>query len=141
MLIVQVSTVGGGEELAAGDHHSYQESKAARVCRGALLCHCCRANTDRRQCSRRLIAILADSQKAIAASQPVIHYYSHIVYAFLRTKLTVVGCTLHDLVSAVAKENDSSLPNDQSVLTEILTTLSDKGQDPLYDTIPTPAGL
>ena len=85
---------------------------------------CRRANTD---ASRRLIAILADSQKAIAASQPVIHYYSHVVYAFLRTKLTVVGCTLHDLVSAVANENDSSLPNDQSVLIEILTTLSDKG--------------
>ena len=85
---------------------------------------CRRANTD---ASRRLIATLADSQKAIAASQPVIHYYSHVVYAFLRTKLNVVGCTLHDLVSAVAKENDSSLPNDQSVLIDILTTLSDRG--------------
>ena len=85
---------------------------------------CRRANTD---ASRRLIAILTNSQKAIAASQPVIHYYSHVVYAFLRTKLNVVGCTLHDLVSAVAKENDSSLPNDQSVLVEILTTLSDRG--------------
>ena len=91
---------------------------------GCIAMDCRRANTDT---SRRLIAILADSQKAIAASQPVIHYYSHVVYAFLRTKLTVVGCTLHDLVSAVAKENDSSLPNDQSVLTVILTTLSDKG--------------
>ena len=91
---------------------------------GCIAMDCRRANTDT---SRRLIAILADSQEAIAASQPVIHYYSHVVYAFLRTKLTVVGCTLHDLVSAVAKENDSSLPNDQSVLTEILTTLSDKG--------------
>ena len=91
---------------------------------GCIAMNCRRANTD---ASRRLIAILADSQKAIAASQPVIHYYSHVVYAFLRTKLTVVGCTLHDLVSAVAKENDSSLPNDQSVLAEILTTLSDKG--------------
>ena len=77
--------------------------------------------------SRRLIATLTNSQKAITASQPVIHYYSHVVYAFLRTKLNVVGCTLHDLVSAIAKENDSSLPSDQSVLTEILTTLSDKG--------------
>ena len=85
---------------------------------------CRRANTD---ASRRLIAILTNSQKAIAASQPVIHYYSHVVYAFLRTKLNVVGCTLHDLVSAVAKENDSSLPNNQSVLVEILTTLSDRG--------------
>ena len=85
---------------------------------------CRRANAD---ASRRLIAALTNSQKAIAASQPVIHYYSHVVYAFLRTKLNVVGCTLHDLVSAVAKEHDSSLPNDQSVLTEILTTLSDRG--------------
>ena len=85
---------------------------------------CRRTNTD---ASRRLIATLANSQKAITASQPVIHYYSHVVYAFLRTKLNVVGCTLHDLVSAIAKENDSSLPSDQSVLTEILTTLSDKG--------------
>ena len=85
---------------------------------------CRRANTD---ASRRLIATLSNCQKAIAASQPVVHYYSHVVYAFLRTKLNVVGCTLQDLVSAVAKENDSSLPNDQSVLVEILTTLSDKG--------------
>ena len=85
---------------------------------------CRRANTD---ASRRLVATLTNSQKAIAVSQPVIHYYSHVVYAFLRTKLNVVGCTLHDLVSAVAKENDSSLPNDQSVLTDILATLSDRG--------------
>ena len=85
---------------------------------------CRRTNTD---ASRRLIATLTNSQKAITASQPVIHYYSHVVYAFLCTKLNVVGCTLHDLVSAIAKENNSSLPSDQSVLTEILTTLSDKG--------------
>ena len=85
---------------------------------------CRRTNTD---ASRRLIAELTDSQKVITANQPVIHYYSHVVYAFLRTKLNMVGCTLHDLVSAIAKENDSSLPSDQSVLTEILTTLSDKG--------------
>ena len=85
---------------------------------------CRKANTD---ASRHLITTLTNSQKAIAASQPVIHYYSHVVYAFLRTKLNVVGCTLHDLVSAVTKENDSSLPNDQSVLTDILTTLSDRG--------------
>ena len=55
---------------------------------GCIAMNCRRANTD---ASRRLIAILADSQKAIADSQPVIHYYSHVVYAFLRTKLTVVA--------------------------------------------------
>ena len=89
-----------------------------------IVMDCRRPNTD---ASRRLIATLTNSQKAITASQPVIHYYSHVVYAFLRTKLNVVGCTLHDLVSAIAKENDSPLPSDQPVLTEILTTLSDKG--------------
>ena len=78
---------------------------------------CRYADTDASRC---LIATLTSSQKAIAASQPVIHYYSHVVYAFLCTKLNVVGCTLQDLVSAVAKENDSSLPNDQSVLVEDL---------------------
>ena len=105
-----------------------QEIAVRRVKRqqytGYLSMDCRYADTD---ASRRLIAILTNSQRAIAASQPVIHYYSHVVYAFLRTKLNVVGCTLHDLVSAVAKENDSSLPNDQSVLVEILTTLSDRG--------------
>ena len=105
-----------------------QEIAVRRVKRqqytGYLSMDCRYADTD---ASRRLIATLTDSQKAVTASQPVIHYYSHVVYAFLRTKLNVVGCTLHDLVSAVAEENDSSLPNDQSVLIEILTTLSDKG--------------
>ena len=105
-----------------------QEIATRRVKRqqytGYLSMDCRYADTDTSHC---LITTLTTSQKAIAASQPVIHYYSHVVYAFLRTKLNVVGCTLHDLVSAVAKENDSSLPNNQSVLTDILTTLSDRG--------------
>ena len=91
---------------------------------GYLSIDCRKADTD---ASHNLFAILINSQKAIAASQPVLHYYSHIVYAFLRTKLTVVGCTLHDLFTAIAKENNFSLPNDQSVLIDILTTLSDRG--------------
>ena len=91
---------------------------------GCIAMDCRRTNTD---ASNHLIATLTNSQKIIAASQPVIHYYSHVVYAFLRTKLTVVGCTLHDLVWEIDEENDSSLPSDQSVLTDILTTLSDKG--------------
>ena len=85
---------------------------------------CRNTNTDG---SRRLITTLTKSQKAITSIQPSIHYCSYVVYAFLHTKLIVVGCTLHDLVSAIEKENDPSLPKDQSVLTEILTTLSDKG--------------
>ena len=92
--------------------------------KGFIAMDCRKANTN---ASRHLIATLTNSQKVITASQPVIHYYSHVVYAFLCTKLKVVGCTLHDLVTAIDKENDSSLPKDQSVLTEIVATLSDKG--------------
>ena len=92
--------------------------------KGFIAIDCHKANTI---ASRRLIATLTNSQKAITASQPAIHYYSHVVYAFLRTKLDVVGCTLNYLVSVIAQENDYSLPSDQSVLIEILTTLSDKG--------------
>ena len=77
--------------------------------------------------SRGLVSMLTNSQSAINTSQPVISYYCHVLYAFLRTKLDVVGCSLQYLTSAITKENDSSLPNDQSVLSELLTTLSDKG--------------
>ena len=77
--------------------------------------------------SRGLVSMLTNSQSAINTSQPVISYYCHVLYAFLCTKLDVVGCSLQYLTSAITKENDSSLPNDLSVLTELLTTLSDKG--------------
>ena len=81
---------------------------------------CRRTNTD---ASRRLIATLTNSQKAITASQPVIHYYSHVVYAFLRTKLKVVGCTLHDLVSVQSLR--------KTILLSLVTSLSSQRSSPL----------
>ena len=88
--------------------------------------------------SRQLISILTNSQKAIITSQPLISIDCHLLYAFLCTKMKVVGCTLSDLTSAIAKEyfpfrsgsfpvKQSYLPNDPSVLTKLLTILSDKG--------------
>ena len=74
-----------------------------------------------------LISVLTNSQSSIAESQPIISYYNHVVYAFLQTKLDVVGCTLDDLITKIKIEDDSSLPTDISDLTETLTTLSDKG--------------
>ena len=91
---------------------------------GYIAMDCRRADTDG---SRELIFKLSNSHKAITDDQPSISYYCHVLYAFLRTKLEVVGCKLDDLVSAIASENDCSLPEDESILTELLTTLSDKG--------------
>ena len=59
-------------------------------------------------------------------NQPVIHYYSNVVYAFL-TKLDMVCCTLHDLVSEIERENVYYLPKNESVLIEVLTSLSNIG--------------
>ena len=85
---------------------------------------CRQTDTD---ASRVLVSVLTNSQKDIMSSQPTISFYCHVLYAFLRSKLNVVACTLQHLISAITQENDSTLPSDPSVLTEFLTTLSDKG--------------
>ena len=68
-----------------------------------------------------------DVLESIVASQPTIIYNTYAVNEFLHTELKVVGCSLSELVSIVAGKNHYSLPSDESVLTEILTTLNDRG--------------
>ena len=70
-------------------------------------------------------SLLSTSQQAILSSQPSMSLYCHVLYAFLRTKLGKTGCTLQELTSAIASEKDFS--PDSTVLTELLTSLSDKG--------------
>ena len=106
------------EIAASGGKHTTQEYA------GYTAMDCRRTNTPD---SDRFISVLTDTHKAIAASQPAISYHCHLLYAFLHTKLDAIGCSLHDLILAISKEDDSSLPNDPSVLSELLTTLSDKG--------------
>ena len=48
-----------------------------------------------------------------------------MLYAFLRTKLGKKGCALQELTSVLALEPNFSV--DSTLLTESLTTLSDKG--------------
>ena len=88
----------------------------------AMNCHQVHSNT-----SYKLIFKLASSQMAIIGNQPIISYYCHVLYAFLCEKLKMVGCSLQDLISAITYENDCSLPDNPSVLTELLRTLSGKG--------------
>ena len=107
------------QEIAASrGRHTHQEYA------GYIAMDCRRTNTPD---SDRFISILMDTYKAIVASQSAISYHCHLLYAFLHTKLEAVGCTLHDLILAISKEEDTFLPNDPSVVSELLTTLSDKG--------------
>ena len=75
--------------------------------------------------ARHFLSLLSTSQQAIISSQPSMSLYCHVLYAFLCTKLGKTGCTLQELTSALASEKDFS--PDSPVLTELLTSLSDKG--------------
>ena len=74
--------------------------------------------------ARHFRSLLSTSQQAILSSQPSMSLYCHVLYAFLCTKLGKTGCTLQELTSALASEDFSP---DSTVLTELLTSLSDKG--------------
>ena len=75
--------------------------------------------------TRHFCSLLSTSQQAILSFQPSMSLYCHVLYAFLSTKLGKTGCTLHELTSALASEQDFS--PDSNFLTESLTSLSDKG--------------
>ena len=100
---------------------------AKRVIRQQYIGYCivnCRYldSASRRRFNDHLI-----KQKAIVARQPAIIYNTYAVNKFLHTELNVVACSPRELVSIVADKNHYLLPSDESVLTEILTTLNDRG--------------
>ena len=61
-----------------------------------------------------------------AYSQPV-SVYCHMLYAFLQTKLEKTACQLHELVSFLTAEEDSLVPSNVPILSELLEDLSGKG--------------
>ena len=75
--------------------------------------------------ARHFRSLLSTSQQAILSSQPSMSLYCHVLYAFLRTKLGKACCTLQELTSVLGLEKDFSF--DSTVLSESLTSLSDKG--------------
>ena len=105
-----------------------QMSEGALKYGGFVSMDCRESKTKEARYFRSLLSISALSfqrQQAILSSQPSMSLYCHVLYAFLRTKLGKTGCTLQELTSALASEKDFSF--DSTVLTESLTSLSDKG--------------
>ena len=102
---------------------STAESRVKQLTYGGFVSmDCRRSKTEEAHYFRSL---LSTSQQAILSSQPSMSLYCHVLYAFLRTKLGKTGCTLQELTSALASEKDFS--PDSTVLTKLLTSLSDKG--------------
>ena len=102
---------------------SIAESRVKQLTYGGFVSMDCRLSKTKE--ARHFRSLLSTSQQAILSSQPSMSLYCHVLYAFLHTKLEKIGCTLQELTSALTSEKDF-FP-DSNVLTESLTSLSDKG--------------
>ena len=102
---------------------SIAESRVKQLTYGGLASMDCRLSKTKE--AHHFRSLLSTSQQAILSSQPSMSLYCHVLYAFLRTKLEKIGCTLQELTSALTLEEGFS--PDFISLTESLTSLSDKG--------------
>ena len=69
---------------------------------------------------------LRESCKAVLDKSDSISYYCHVHYAYL-LKLQKVAISLNELIESLKALDDPSLPSDEAVLVDYLSTLSDKG--------------
>ena len=76
---------------------------------------------------RQFISHLSRSHRIISSRAPSISYYCHLLYAFLKSKPEMTTCTLQEIVTAVASDEDSLLSSETGILTELLVALNDKG--------------
>ena len=75
----------------------------------------------------RFMKNLSVSCKALSDKSESISYNCFILSAFLHNKLDVIALTLDQLVVKIKIEDIASLPSNPSVVTDLLSTLSDKG--------------
>ena len=102
---------------------SIAESRVKKLTYGGFVSMDCRLSKTKE--AHHFRTLLSTSQQAILSYQPSMSLYCHMLYAFLSAKLGKTGCTLQELTSALALE-EYFYPN-STVLTELLTSLSDKG--------------
>ena len=102
---------------------SIAESRVKQLTYGGFVSMDCRESKTKE--ARHFRSLLSTSQQAILTSQPSMSLYCHVLYAFLRTKLKKTSCTLQELTTALTAEKDFTF--DSTVLSESLTSLSDKG--------------
>ena len=102
---------------------SIAESRVKQLTYGGFVSMDCRLSKTKE--ARNFCSLLSTSQQTILSSQPSMNWYCHVLYAFLRTKLKKTGCTLQELTSALASEEDFS--PDSFIIAKSLTSLSDKG--------------
>ena len=71
-------------------------------------------------------SLLSESCRQVVDRSDSISFYCHVQYSFLRD-LKMVAVTTDELCTKLKEQDHPSLPSDVSIVTEILTALSDKG--------------
>ena len=71
-------------------------------------------------------SLLSECCRQVVDRSDSISFYCHVQYSFLRD-LKMVAVTTDELCTKLKEQDHPSLPSDVSIVTEILTTLSDKG--------------
>ena len=71
-------------------------------------------------------SLLSKSCRQVVDRSDSISFYCHVQYSFLRD-LKMVAVTTDELCTKLKEQDHPSLPSDVSIVTEILTALSDKG--------------
>ena len=73
-----------------------------------------------------LFPILAQCHFTISANSQPVSIYCHMLYSYLQTKIDEIACQYHQLIAYLSKE-ESLVPSDHSLLSDLLEYLSDKG--------------
>ena len=75
----------------------------------------------------RFMNNLSVSCRVLSDKSESISYFCFVLNAFLHSKLNVIALTLEQVIEKIEIENNASLPSNPSVVTDLLSTLSDKG--------------
>ena len=75
----------------------------------------------------RFMKNLSVSCKTLSDKSESISYYCFVLNAFLHSKLDAIALTLEQVIEKIEIENNASLPSKPSVVTDLLSILSDKG--------------
>ena len=76
---------------------------------------------------KRFLPLLSKCQTTISAYSPPVSVYCHMLYSFLQTELNKIACQFDELILRLSTEEQSVIPPDKSLLTDLLEYLGDKG--------------
>ena len=76
--------------------------------------------------TREFISLLLKSHQVVTNRAPSMSFYCHLLYAFLQSKPEISVCSFYELICLLVSE-DSPIPSQIPILTELLAALNDKG--------------